>query len=253
MSAPKLRTAVLSQAGAEPARLDRSAARHQHPGARHWALHTRHTRTPRARNRHQHLGCNQPGDPQRLLPQRALSALEGFRRIIQDAHALLEPGFAEKLTTDLDASAEVLSEGGYTQGPNAEDEAEDQGTEDEGTEDQAAFDEDTGFAFGAQGVLDLTHDEPADDSFSPESFAEAAPDEEADVTFNPFDDVAPKRGGRQTKETPPTRRSKKSVHHSVRPAARRLTGVIRFINDRSGYIRALEDEGTPEASPASKI
>src|SRR6201986_1307200 len=80
----------------------------------------------------------------RLLPQRALTALEGFQRMINDAHALLEPGFAEKLaadldaSTELDASAEVLPEGGYTQGPNAEDEAEGEDT----------FDDDTGFAFG---------------------------------------------------------------------------------------------------------
>ncbi len=37
---------------------------------------------------------------QRLLPQRALNALEAFQRMINDAHALLEPGFAEKLASD---------------------------------------------------------------------------------------------------------------------------------------------------------
>ena len=176
---------------------------------------------------------------QRLLPQRALTALEAFQRIIHDAHALLEPGFAEKLAADLDASAEVLPEGGYTQGPNAEDEAEDQG----------AFDDSTDFAFGAQGMLDLTHDEPADESFSPDSFAEAnSNDRETDVTFNPFDDVAPKRAGKQTEATA----SDEAVEEE-RPAFRSPGGkatlpeLIRFINDRSGYIRALEDEGTPEA------
>jgi DNA helicase-2/ATP-dependent DNA helicase PcrA len=185
---------------------------------------------------------------QRLLPQRALAALEGFQRIIHDAHALLEPSFAEKLTADLDASSEMLPEGGYTQGPNAEDEAEDQGTEDQVIEDQAAFDEDTGFAFGAQGVLALTHDESADESFSPESFAEAAPDEEADVSFNPFDVTAAKQSRKQTEATASGEPSEEE-----RPAFRSPGGkatlpeLIRFINDRSGYIRALEDEGTPEA------
>src|SRR6202012_4352375 len=128
----------------------------------------------------------------RLLPQRALTALENFQRIINDAHALLEPGFAEKLAADVAVAAEeVLPEGGYTQGPNSEDDAEDD-TEEEGT-----LDDGTGFAFGAQGMLDLTHDGPADDSFLPEAFGEAAIDEEtpADVTFNPFDDVALKQSG----------------------------------------------------------
>jgi DNA helicase-2/ATP-dependent DNA helicase PcrA len=186
---------------------------------------------------------------QRLLPQRALTALEGFQRIINDAHALLEPGFAEKLTADLDVSAEMLPEGGYTQGPNAEDEAEDQGFEDQGTEDQAAFGVDTGFAFGAQGMLDLTHDQPADESFSPESFGEApSDDEEVDVSFNPFDATAAKQSGKQAEES-----ASAETLEEDRPAFRSPGGkatlpeLIRFINDRSGYIRALEDEGTPEA------
>src|SRR5271170_5470699 len=38
---------------------------------------------------------------ERLLPQRALMALDTFRRLIQDARALLEPGFAEKLAQDV--------------------------------------------------------------------------------------------------------------------------------------------------------
>jgi DNA helicase-2/ATP-dependent DNA helicase PcrA len=186
---------------------------------------------------------------QRLLPQRALTALEGFQRIINDAHALLEPGFAEKLAADLDASAEMLPEGGYTQGPNAEDEAEDQGFEDQGTEDQGAFGVDTGFAFGEQGVLDLTHDQPADESFSPESFAEAASEnQETNVTFNPFDATAAKQSGKQAEES-----ASAETLEEERPAFRSPGGkatlpeLIRFINDRSGYIRALEDEGTPEA------
>ena len=37
----------------------------------------------------------------RLLPQRALIALDAFRRMIEDGRALLEPGFAEKLTQDV--------------------------------------------------------------------------------------------------------------------------------------------------------
>src|SRR6202044_1688926 len=38
---------------------------------------------------------------ERLLPQRALMALDTFRRLIQDGRALLDPGFAEKLAQDL--------------------------------------------------------------------------------------------------------------------------------------------------------
>ena len=38
---------------------------------------------------------------ERLLPARACVALATFRRLIEDARALLEPGFAEKLTQDV--------------------------------------------------------------------------------------------------------------------------------------------------------
>jgi DNA helicase-2/ATP-dependent DNA helicase PcrA len=178
---------------------------------------------------------------QRLLPQRALTALEGFQRMINDAHALLEPGFAEKLAADVaEGAVEVLPEGGYTQGPNAED---------EGT-----FSDDTDFSFGAQGVLDLSHPEPEDESFSPESFAEIEAKEEdpADVSFNPFDAVAPKQlpgSLRQTTEEAESAELSEGERAPFRSPGGKATlpELIRFINDRSGYIRALEDEGTPEA------
>src|SRR4051794_4377868 len=178
---------------------------------------------------------------QRLLPQRALTALEAFQRIIHDAHALLEPGFAEKLAADV-AGAEVLPEGGYAQSPDAQD---------EGADEDGSIDDGTGFAFGAQGMLDLSHAEPEDASFSPEAFDEGAPEGEAaaDVSFNPFDDLRPKQSSLKTTEE--TTSSEPS--EDERPAFRTPGGkatlpeLIRFINDRSGYIRALEDEGTPEA------
>src|SRR5277367_177816 len=43
----------------------------------------------------------------KLLPQRALQSLSGFRRLIEDARAMLGPGFAEKLTGDLTESGDA--------------------------------------------------------------------------------------------------------------------------------------------------
>jgi DNA helicase II / ATP-dependent DNA helicase PcrA len=168
---------------------------------------------------------------QRLLPQRALTALEGFQRMINDARALLEPGFAEKLTADVAADIpEVLPEGSYSQSPDAEDEG-------------------TDFAFGAQGMLDLSQDEPADASFSTESFDQDEAEEmPTDVSFNPFD-VAPKQSasiGNQSEAAAATSEDERPVFRTPGGKAT-LPELIRFINDRSGYIRALEDEGTPEA------
>jgi DNA helicase II / ATP-dependent DNA helicase PcrA len=168
---------------------------------------------------------------QRLLPQRALNALESFQCMINDAHALLEPGFAEKLMADVAGDAPE----GYSQSSDAEDEG--------------AFDDTTDFAFGAQGMLDLSHDEP--ESFAPESFAVDSEEPLADVSFNPFEAAAPKQAphavGEKEAATP------EELSEEEQPAFRSPDGkatlpeLIRFINDRSGYIRALEDEGTPEA------
>ena len=38
---------------------------------------------------------------ERLLPPRALMALSRFRRLIEDARAMLGPGFAEKLALQI--------------------------------------------------------------------------------------------------------------------------------------------------------
>ncbi len=172
-----------------------------------------------------------------LLPQRALNALESFHRMIEDARVLLEPGFAEKLTADVSADAgQSLPEGGYTQGPDAEDEG--------------SFDEATAFDFGEQGVLGL---EPAeeDDSFAPESFPEAvAEDAPSDVSFNPFEASTAMRslGSSVTQPEEPVAAESEERTPFRKPGDKAtLPELIRFINDRSGYIRALEDEGTPEA------
>ena len=45
----------------------------------------------------------------RLLPQRALTALDGFRRLIEDARAMLGPDFASALATDAARGTNALS------------------------------------------------------------------------------------------------------------------------------------------------
>ncbi len=85
---------------------------------------------------------------------------------------------------------------------------------------------------------------------------EASPDLQElqiDATdFNPFLDAAPA----SQRQASPLQRSSASPHSeeaSERPAFRKpgdpatLPELIRFIIDRSGYIRALEEEGTPES------
>ncbi len=165
----------------------------------------------------------------RLLPQRACLALDTFRRIIEDARAMLAPGFAEKLTTDI--------AGGDAVEPEVialPDEPEDA---------------DTSFEFGgdSQGRLDLSIDDADEDAFY--SAGEDLPINAVD--FNPFLDAAPVSFRKVT----PLEQNEKAepaepaaVEGFRKPGdAATLPELIRFLIDRSGYIRSLEEEGSPEA------
>jgi DNA helicase-2/ATP-dependent DNA helicase PcrA len=139
---------------------------------------------------------------EQLLPARACIALASFRRMIEDARALLEPGFAEKLAQDVAAEPESCAP--------------------ESAEADSGEWEDVGFDFG-----DL-EPEPADGD--PE---EQAPPllsfDEADKPFLPATDPVAHEGFRKPGD------------------AATLPELIRFLIDRTGYIRSLEEEGTPES------
>jgi DNA helicase-2/ATP-dependent DNA helicase PcrA len=167
----------------------------------------------------------------RLLPQRSLAALDGFQRIIQDGWAMLSPqhantgragdpemlapGFAEKLTADVAPEA--------------------------ATDLAAAVDADVSFDFGvaAQGRLALTHDDRSDNSSG-----------EDGVTFDPArfnvfggEPPVPHAAAEAEPEA-----EAEAVSGFRKPGdAATLPELIKFIIDRTGYIRSLEDEGTPEA------
>ena len=138
---------------------------------------------------------------EQLLPARACMALTTFRRLIEDARAMLEPGFAEKLTQDVAPEPKLSSKSEPA----------------EGTEQW----EDVSFDFG-----DL---EPEDDEDAEERRPPLLSFDEADKPFIPATDAAPMEGFRKPGD------------------AATLPELIRFLIDRTGYIRALEEEGTPEA------
>jgi DNA helicase-2/ATP-dependent DNA helicase PcrA len=180
---------------------------------------------------------------ERLLPARALLAIESFRRLIADARAMLAPGFEEKLAADI---AEVSEEG---------DEVQASATELEAEEADASFEADTSFDFAGfgedgQGVLGLELD----------GFEARGEELPVDATeFNPFLEVVPEKG------TAPTPLERASLARAAgQELAQLATGedrapfrkpgdaatlpeMIRFLIDRTGYIRALEEEATPES------
>jgi DNA helicase-2/ATP-dependent DNA helicase PcrA len=152
---------------------------------------------------------------EKLLPSRALIALDTFRQIIEDARAMLAPDFAEKLAADVDG-AEAAADTSF-------DVAAETG------------EPDTSFDFGDE----LQHGL----AFSPGP----EPDPPIDATaFNPFADepyaphAAPSRAA-------PAQESE-AIEGFRKPGdAATLPELIKFIIDRTGYIRSLEEEGTPEA------
>ena len=127
----------------------------------------------------------------RLVPARALLALESFRQLILDAQAMMDPDFAGKLSADIAESASA----------------------------------DTGFNFG-----EVAPEEPASAATNTTfDFGEAATEIPANPPAGPESNSA---------EAPAFRSPGDSAT---------LPELIRFIIDRSGYIKALETEGTPEA------
>ena len=126
----------------------------------------------------------------RLIPARALVALESFRQLILDAQAMLDLDFAGKLAADVAESA--------------------------------AGGADTGFAFGAA-------EADTADANAPAVNPQPDPDFDSDAEEIAND-------------------TEKKVSGFRAPGdAATLPELIRFIIDRTGYIKALETEGTPEA------
>ncbi|MBW8748336.1 MAG: UvrD-helicase domain-containing protein [Acidobacteria bacterium] len=166
---------------------------------------------------------------QRLLPQRALTALEGFKRLIEDARAMLGPGFAEKLAEDTATAADEDVSFSFAE---AEAEVENE-------EADASFD--TSFNFNFNFDFGPTEEQS---SIAPENAHGTE-----DVSFNPFAPVVEKPSPASKADG-----STEKLETSTRVDGFRAPGdpatlpeLIKFLNDRSGYIRALEEEGTPEA------
>ena len=148
-----------------------------------------------------------------LIPTRALMALESFRQLILDAQAMMDPDFAGKLAADV---AERQADDADTSfGFGLED--RNRGTE--GTREQ----EDDG---SQMSLLDVSHFPAA-----------------AEAPKRPFL-VMPLQTGDEPNPKPeqPEGRAFRVVGDAAT-----LPELIRFLIDRTGYIKALETEGTPEA------
>jgi DNA helicase-2/ATP-dependent DNA helicase PcrA len=163
----------------------------------------------------------------RLLSTRALMAVESFRQIILDAQAMMDPDFAGKLSADV--AQEEDADTGFEFGAAS----------DSASPDAASADSAANFDFGESSsdsqlpLLDASSFSPfADHSKRPflvKTLTKPGPDFESD----------PEGAGEDKKE---------DLRAFRNPGdAATLPELIRFIIDRTGYIKGLETEGSPES------
>ncbi len=252
----------------------------------------------------------------KLLPARALTALAGFRKLIEDARAMLGPDFAEKLAADvqpefaagdaadlqsaaieLDVLSRLKDNGGSGEPPVLRE--ADQAPEDDSfnfgfdfganepapptvTANDANSDFDTSFNFGfdfgpseeistiaaentelAKGHSTAANQQQIRRSAQDDNLKRESATEDGLASFNPFAPVPLKQSASDRIREQNKARLDRIVaaqegdHEAANEADARafrkpgdpatLPELIKFLNERSGYLRALEEEGTPEA------
>jgi len=174
----------------------------------------------------------------RLIPTRALMAIESFRQLILDAQAMMDPDFAGKLSADVAAGAESgQADTGFEFGASSAD--------------SASAESATGFDFGGSDaqlpLLDAA-------SFSPFAAAPKRPflvmpkkSGEEISTFRPGSPAPPTPDFESDPEEAAKDQKEGTEGFRAPGDSATLPELIRFIIDRTGYIKALEAEGSPEA------
>ena len=177
---------------------------------------------------------------QRLIPTRAQMALESFRTLILDAQAMMDPDFAGKLSADVAAEDADTDFSFGAAEPDAE----------EKQQVSEALEAATEFSFGNNEnqipLLDPSHFSPfADNQFATKK---ARPFLQMPKTVN-----KPETGVPQVSHLRPGLDAPIANQPSSEEAFRKpgdpatLPELIRFLIDRTGYIKALESEASPEA------
>jgi DNA helicase-2/ATP-dependent DNA helicase PcrA len=176
----------------------------------------------------------------RLIPARALMAIESFRQIILDAQAMMDPDFAGKLSADVAASADSQEDAdtGFDFGAFPGDSA---------SPDAASAESATSFDFGGDDHTSL----PLIDASSFSPFAA-----QAKQPFLRAPQLAASGAEKPTTPNPDFESDAAEVAEDEKGGgsgfrkpgdAATLPELIRFLIDRTGYIKALETEGSPES------
>jgi DNA helicase II / ATP-dependent DNA helicase PcrA len=173
----------------------------------------------------------------RLISSRALMALESFRQLILDAQAMMDPDFAGKLSADVAEGGSDGADTDFTFG------AADSTGPEQKQKDVEALEAAADFSFGDNEnqfpLLDPSH-------FSP--FAGKKP--VRPFLQMPTQNTLPDRPDPKTDSAadpePVAEEGPEAPFRKPGDAAT-LPELIRFLIDRTGYIKALEAEASPEA------
>jgi DNA helicase-2/ATP-dependent DNA helicase PcrA len=185
----------------------------------------------------------------KLIPTRALMALDSFRQLILDAQAMMDPDFAGKLSADV---AETESEAGDTEFSFG---ASEPGSE-EKQETVESLEAAAEFSFGNNEhqipLLDPSHFSPFAEKPSRPFLkmpSQSAGTRVPDVSpLNRVPQVSNLRPGKDLSPTTEPDQNKEPTEAFRKPGdPATLPELIRFIIDRTGYIKALEAEASPEA------
>ena len=163
---------------------------------------------------------------EKLLPARAVQALVEFKQIIEDARAMLGGSFVERLVAD--AAAESVPSPLVAQPPSAV-------SEEAGVSEAAGEDETASFDFGANEQHEL---------FGAWDAPESVDDTSSVVAMQPASGGSLPRG--QNEPLPETAQTPVEGFRAPGGAAT-LPEVIKFLIDRTGYVKMLEEEATPES------
>jgi DNA helicase II / ATP-dependent DNA helicase PcrA len=169
----------------------------------------------------------------RLIPTRALMAIESFRQLILDAQGMMDPDFAEKLSADV--ALEADADTGFEFGAAESDAA-----------DAASADSVASFDFGSDAespqlsLLDASSFSPFAASVSAKPFLTMPKEVKPPTQPDPDFESDPEEVAKDDQE-------RGSAAFRAPGDAATLPELIRVIIDRTGYIKALETEGSPEA------
>ena len=157
-----------------------------------------------------------------LLPQRALASLQNFQQLIEDARAMLAGTFVEQLDQNVARAPSPANAGGVMESADSNSEAQ--------TEDATAFDPSEfgnfSFDFGADSELAASEVESA---------------VEAGSLHDSRRDAGATNAGR-----PPEPEIGATADSFPAPTVS-TADILKFLIDRTGYIKLLEEEDTPEA------